>query len=608
MKPIQAVKFVVSKALQACKKQLIVYCLLTFFVSFSTLVNMFIFKEIIDVAGGLPSIFGLGIISLIIVRLIYEILSKVLTRYSEYIWNIIDLKLTIFNTGDFVDKLETLDLANFENSKTFDKIWRSFNRIPWQIRAYLESTIQFISQIVALSVSIVIFFFASPIIALFIVITNIIPVIVRAKLGEQSFNIYKADSETKRKFEYSSTLVTNREMLVEIKQYQGFPFIKRVIMSLYKTFASKQELLFRRSWKYLALVEMLPTIAIFIFLIDLANKLTSNNITIGTFVFLFTNIFIFFSALMQLTMYLGRLITDSPFIHDSIDFYNVTPTIIFPKLEQTEKDRLVEKLKKPTISIRNLSFRYQNSQINALSNINLTIPYGQNLALIGKNGAGKTTLVKLLLRVYDPTEGDIFINDISLKDVPESVLFNLYSTLFQSFGKFYLTIKENMELAAGKSLSNDEYEKALKLSNAWNYIKDFPKGLNQQLGANYTDGTDLSGGQWQLLAISRALVRKTPVLILDEPTSAVDAKSETEIFDRLNKETKNSTLIFISHRFSTIKDAQRIVVLDKGKVTEDGDHASLIKKGGQYAKLFTVQAERYLRDETNGNSVGMSHV
>lgn len=602
MKPIQAVKFVVSKTFQASKKQLILYCLLTFFVSFTTLGNMFIFKEIIDVAGGLPSIFGLGIISLIVVRLIYEIISKIITRYSEYIWNIIDLKLTIFNTGDFVDKLETLDLANFENSKTFDKIWRSFNRIPWQIRAYLESTIQFLAQIVALSASIVIFFLASPIIALFIVVSNIIPVIVRAKLGEQSFNIYKADSETKRKFEYSSTLVTNREMLVEIKQYQGFPFIKKIIMSLYKTFASKQEILFSRSWKYLALVEMLPTIAIFVFLLNLANRLSSNDITIGTFVFLFTNIFIFFSALSQLTMYLGRLITDSPFIHDAIDFYNVTPTIIFPKLGEIEKDQLAEKLKKPKISIRNLSFRYQNSQINALSNINLTIPYGQNLALIGKNGAGKTTLVKLLLRVYDPTEGDIFINDINLKDIPESVLFVLYSTLFQSFGKFYLTIKENMELAAGKSLPNEEYEKALKLSNAWNYIKDFPKGLNQQLGANYTDGTDLSGGQWQLLAISRALVRKTPVLILDEPTSAVDAKSETEIFDRLNKETKNSTLIFISHRFSTIKDAQRIVVLDKGKVTEDGDHASLIKKGGQYAKLFTIQAQRYLRDETNGNS------
>ncbi|PJC66578.1 hypothetical protein CO018_01185, partial [Candidatus Beckwithbacteria bacterium CG_4_9_14_0_2_um_filter_47_11] len=140
MKPIQAIKFVTTKALQSAKFYFIIYCLLIFFVSFSTLINMFIFKGIID-----------GSIYLIFVWFVYEITTKLLTRYGEYLWNLIDLKLTIFNTADFVDKLETLDLANFENPKTFDKIWRSFNRIPWQIRAYLYSAIQFTSQLIVLS-------------------------------------------------------------------------------------------------------------------------------------------------------------------------------------------------------------------------------------------------------------------------------------------------------------------------------------------------------------------------------------------------------------------------------------------------------------------------
>ena len=154
-----------------------------------------------------------------------------------------------------------------------------------------------------------------------------------------------------------------------------------------------------------------------------------------------------------------------------------------------------------------------------------------------------------------------------------------------------------MELGAGDKLSDEEYIKALKLSNAWKYINNFPKKLDQQLGPNYTDGVDLSGGQWQQLAIGKALVRKTPVLILDEPTSSVDAKAEAEIFDRLNRETRDRTVIFISHRFSTIKDANRIVVIDKGKIIEDGNHETLMKNKEKYATLYKLQAERYLREE-----------
>ena len=255
----------------------------------------------------------------------------------------------------------------------------------------------------------------------------------------------------------------------------------------------------------------------------------------------------------------------------------------------------MEKIRNPTIRIENVSFHYPNAARMVLKNINLTIPNGQNIAIIGENGAGKTTLVKLLIRIYDPTEGRILLNGIDLKDIPEGMLFKLYSTLFQSFGKFYLTIRENMELASGKKLTDEEYLKALRLSNAAKFIEKFPKKLDQQLGPNYTDGIDLSGGQWQQLAIGKALVRKTPVLILDEPTSSVDAKSEMEIFDRLNRETKDSTVIFISHRFSTIKDAERIVVIDRGKIIEDGNHEVLMGNKGKYKTLYVLQAERYFR-------------
>jgi len=278
-----------------------------------------------------------------------------------------------------------------------------------------------------------------------------------------------------------------------------------------------------------------------------------------------------------------------------VEFFNLKPSVAFSKPAQIEKEELQQKILKPTIVLENVSFTYPNSDKPALKKINLEVPCGQKLALIGENGAGKTTMVKLLLRIYDPQEGRILINGIDLKKLPEDVLFSLYSTLFQSFGKFYLTVRENLEMAAGRKLSEEEMIDFLKFSNAWDFIKGTKYQLEQQLGPEYKKGTDLSGGQWQRLAIARAYAKKAPILILDEPTSAVDAKSEMEIFDRLNREMRKNTLIFISHRFSTIKDAERIVVLDKGRIIEEGTHKQLMANRRKYAQLYTIQAERYKR-------------
>ncbi len=586
----------VSRSFKSSPSLFVVFVSATVFLSFTNILNILIFKEIIDAANKSKTILGLGLLTIIIIRLIFEILNKVVNRYAEFIWFSLDTKQLFYNYAAFLAKLSSFDLANFENPTTHDLIWRAFNRFQWHIRYYLDTFIKLLSRAIELSASIVIFALASPFNAVLILVMNLIPIYVRSVVGEQNFNIYKADSETVRRYEYLQTMAVNRETLMELKQFQGFGFLKERLFALYRSFTGKQIGQYKKQWLWLTLVDMLPILAVFWFLLDIVNQLQIGHISTGTFVFLFTNIFIFSSALSQLSMHLGSLTSDAHFMFDAINFFNVKQNVVFPVLSSEKEEELLDTIKKPTIVIENVSFSYPNTDKAVLKNINLTIPYGQNVALIGENGAGKTTLVKLLLRIYDPTEGKITINGIDLKDIPESILFKMYSTLFQSFGKFYLTIRENLELAAGEKLADEEYVKALKLSNAWNFVKDFPKQLDQQLGPTYKDGVDLSGGQWQQLAIARALIRKASILVLDEPTSAIDAKAETEIFDRLNSETKENTLIFISHRFSTIKDAERIVVLDKGKVIEDGSHEELIKNNEKYAKLYTMQAERYTRE------------
>ncbi|OGK28870.1 hypothetical protein A3D06_01505 [Candidatus Roizmanbacteria bacterium RIFCSPHIGHO2_02_FULL_40_9] len=594
---LQAIRFVVNRAFKAAPFLFSVYITANVLLAFTNILNIFIFKEIIDSANQNSTILGLTILALICMRLLIEILSKVVGRYAEYIWYVWDIKQLYVNYTDFLKKLSSFDLANFENAETHDLIWRAFNRFQWHVRYYLDMFIKLVSKIVELSASVIIFAVASPLSALFIVIANIIPIYVRSVLGGQNFNIYKADSETVRKYEYLHSMAVNRETLMELKQFQGFDFLKERLFSLYNSFTGRQMKQYKKQWIWLTFVDMLPIMAIFSFLLTIVDQLQTGHISTGVFVFLFTNIFIFSNALGQLSGYLAALTSDGHFMFDVINFFNVKQNIIFPKLSQQGKKDLWQKLQKPIIVVKNVSFKYPNSEKEVLKNINLSIPYGQNIALIGENGAGKTTLIKLLLRIYDPTEGQILINGVDLKEIPEELFFKLYSTLFQSFGRFYLTIRENLRLASGEKLEDEEYIKALKLSSAWNYVKDFPKTLDQQLGPTYKDGVDLSGGQWQQLAIARALIRKAPMLILDEPTSAIDAKAETEIFDKLNRETRENTLFFISHRFSTIKDAERILVLDNGKIVEDGSHDVLMKNEGKYARLYKLQAQRYHREE-----------
>src|SRR3989344_110120 len=550
VKTIEAIKFVLEKAFKATSGIFIVYLTIQVILALTIILNIFIFKQIIDAANNQRTLFGLSLLGIIVFRLIYEMLAKAIEKYGEYLQNILDVKLTLFNNAEFVDKLSTLDISSYENPQTHDLIWRALNRVQWHIKYYLDQCVKLFTQAIALSASVAIFFFASPIGAIVIVLANIAPILVKSKIGTITFNVYKADSEIRRRFEYTYDLITNRDSLIEIKGFLGFPFLKKRLLEIYQLFSRKQIKVFKLAWMSLTFVEMLPVLAIFIFLLIMVNQLQTGQITTGTFVFLFTNIFVFSSALSQLSGYLASLISDQHFILEAIDYFKIQPAIDYPLVSHDEE-----------------------------------------------KGAGKTTLVKLLLRVYDPTEGRILINGIDLKEIPEKLFFKVYSTLFQSFGKFYLTIQENLQLASVDKLTDEEYIRALKLSNAWNYVKDFPKTLDQQLGPTYKDGVDLSGGQWQQLAIAKAYVKNTPVIILDEPTSAIDAKSETEIFDRLNKETKNKTLLFISHRFSTIKDAERIIVLDKCKIIEDGNHLELMQNDQKYAKLYTMQAVRYKREE-----------
>jgi len=246
------------------------------------------------------------------------------------------------------------------------------------------------------------------------------------------------------------------------------------------------------------------------------------------------------------------------------------------------------------IEFKNVSFKYPKTERFVLKDFNVKIESGEKIALVGENGAGKTTIIKLLLRFYDVTEGEIFINGVNIKELDLDKWHQLVGALFQDFIKYQFTFKENVIFGNLDKKDNMELLKeAIKQSGADKYLEQLPKGIDQVVGKMFDEGIDLSGGQWQKLALARAFFRNAPLLIPDEPTSAIDAKAEYEIFENVQKLQKDKTVIIISHRFSTVRNADRILVLDEGKIIEEGNHEKLMSKKGLYAELFNLQAEGY---------------
>ena len=243
----------------------------------------------------------------------------------------------------------------------------------------------------------------------------------------------------------------------------------------------------------------------------------------------------------------------------------------------------------PEIEFKNVSFSYPNSKKKVIKNLNLKVHSGENVALVGRNGAGKTTIVKLLCRFYDVTSGEILINGTNIKDVDLKDWYGYLGTLFQEFIKYDFTVKENICLGATNNFDEKRMLQAAKQSGADSFIKDLPNKYDQLLGKQFEGGVDLSIGQWQKIAIARAFYESAPVLILDEPTSAIDSLAEEQIFATIKEESKDKTVIIISHRFATVKKADYIYVIDEGVIKEQGTHVQLDALGGLYKQMYTAQ-------------------
>jgi ATP-binding cassette subfamily B protein len=250
------------------------------------------------------------------------------------------------------------------------------------------------------------------------------------------------------------------------------------------------------------------------------------------------------------------------------------------------------------IRFEHVTFAYPGAESNALTDLSFTVKPGETLAIVGRNGAGKTTLFKLICRLYDPSEGRILIDGIDIRDVDPVELRSQIGAMFQDYVTYQATAAENIGLGNVPDITDRErIEVAGKQAGADELISGLPEGYDTALGKWFDHGVNLSGGEWQKVALARAFMRDAKILLLDEPTSALDAQAEYDLFERLRSLTRGRTAIYISHRFSTVRRADRIVFLEHGRLVEEGTHGELMRLNGRYARLFRMQASAYTGED-----------
>lgn len=500
-----------------------------------------------------------------------------------------------FAFNDYIElqldqKLNKLDPAVFESTK-FQTLLAQMNGVKGSMSSYLDRMIYLVSFTVQFVTATVVVATKFPIFIPIIVISTIPLYLSLDKYRDDTWPFMsKERGLLERLFQYIRYTFSNPSTSKEIAIFKNGQI-------LLDKFSHSHDLYFKRFSKVysktLPIIILSGFIQVAAFAITQALNLASvfaGKLAIGQFTLYFQQTLNLAKSAEGILDHYSSMNMRSKYIDQYFELLDYPSSIVLP----IKPTIFNEQPKPPILEFKNVSFKYPESKRFILKNFNLTIGSGEKVALVGENGAGKSTLIKLVLRFYDATEGEILINGVNIRTVDLKTWHKQIGALFQDFIKYQFTFKENV-IYGDVTKRNDltAIKEAIEKAGADSYLKDLPKGLDQIVGKTFEEGVDLSGGQWQKLALARAFFRDAPILILDEPTSAIDAKAEYEIFQKVGELQKDKTVIIISHRFSTVRNADRILVLEGGKIIEEGDHKKLMKKDGLYAELFNIQAQGY---------------
>jgi ATP-binding cassette subfamily B protein len=516
------------------------------------------------------------------------IAGSILGRSIDYLDALLADKYTRHVSIQVMRHAAELDLTTYEDPVFYDRLERARVQATDRL-GMIQSIGRLVQQAitaVTLSVSILIF---SPWLLL-LLIAGIVP----AFLGESHFAFLGyarnlRQTPIRRELDYLRVLGGSREAAKELKLFGLKDFLIERFTRLSDRIYGENVSLARRRLVAGSLLSMIGTAGHYSAYVFVIWKTVNGSLTIGALTFLTGAILQASGNLQQIFSTLAGIADQALFLTDLLSFFGMEPTIR-SKPNALPAPRPILR----GFEFQNVCFRYPGTSRMVLQDLNFCLCPGERVALIGENGEGKTTLVKLMTRLYDPTAGRILLDGVDLREYDLTDLYREIGAIFQDFMRYEMKARDNIAAGSIDQLGDlPALQRAAAKSMADEVIERLPLDYEQMLGRRFENGVDLSGGEWQKVALARAYLRNAQVLILDEPTAALDARSEFEVFQRFAELTQGKTSLFISHRFSTVRMADRIVVLQNGKITEDGSHEQLWSLGGRYAEMFEMQAASY---------------
>lgn len=514
--------------------------------------------------------------------------AGLLGRGTDYCDTLLADRFTLHISIRIMQHASRLDLASYEDPLFYDKLERA--RVQATDRLSMIQAMGRVVQQAITTVSLAAGVFVYSPWLLGILVLCVVP----AFLGESHFaflgySLAHEQTPRKRQLDYLRVLGASKESAKELKLFGLAPFLSSEFTRISQGIYHENVALAGRRLRAGAALSLLSTIGYYGTYAWVVYETVQGILTVGDLTFLAgaiagasTNIQMLFSSFTSIA-------DQALFLTDLVDFFAVEPTV-----RTKPNARPAPQPIRSGFEFRNVSFTYPGTRRLVLDHLNFRLSPGERIALIGENGQGKTTIVKLLTRLYDPTEGRILLDGVDLREYDLEDLCRQIAVIFQDFMRYDLTAAEN--IAVGQILNKgnrSRIEEAARKSMAHNVVARLPAGYEQVLGRRFEGGVDLSGGEWQKLALARAYLRDAQVLILDEPTASLDARSEHEVFERFAELTEGKMALLISHRFSTTRMADRILVLENGRIAEEGSHAELMANAGRYSEMFELQAASY---------------
>jgi ATP-binding cassette subfamily B protein len=514
--------------------------------------------------------------------------NNIFGRLIDYFNQVLADRYTRHVSIQVMEHASRLDLQAYEDPVYYDRLERA--RVQATDRVLMIQLIGQLFQqaITTLSLSVGIFLYSPWLLLL------LIACLLPAFLGESHYaflNYAKNFRQTpaKRQLDYLRQVGGSKEAAKELKLFGLAQFFTDRFRSIANAILDENLALNRRRLIAVSFLSTLSTSGYYGAFAWAVYRTVTGAISFDGLVFLTQAIMGASSNISQLFSTLSSIADQALFLTDLLAFFEMKPTVTSKPGALPAPRPIVE-----GFEFRDVSFVYPGTQREVLKNLNFRLEPGERVALIGQNGQGKTTIVKLMTRLYDPTGGRILLDGIDLREYDLEDLCREIGVIFQDFMRYEMTARENIGVGRIEFLNDDErIRTAAEKSLADGVIRRLPGGYEQMLGRRFEGGVDLSGGEWQKLALARAYLRDAQVLILDEPTAALDARAEYEVFKRFNELTIGKMALFISHRFSTVRMAERIIVLENGCIAEEGSHEQLMQRGGRYAEMFELQASSY---------------